>query len=105
MEEPTGNVPDEEKPRRPSPPAETVLQSFNPDLNGRQFNPQTTLMVRDPFPYEVPESIELQLALTQLDGNLVHYLIAPTKQEQLRFEQPHEHEVRLLLRAGTVEFV
>ncbi|KAG5453348.1 Agrin, partial [Clonorchis sinensis] len=75
----------------------------NEILTGRQFSPETTLLIPAPKSFEQPITIELDVVLSGQDGNLLQYRIAPTEQEQMLVKNLRDHQFRLGISGGRVE--
>ncbi|TGZ46602.1 hypothetical protein CRM22_011105 [Opisthorchis felineus] len=85
-----------------TPPPPDSLQT-NEIITGRQFSPETTLLIPAPQSFEQPITIELDVVLSGQDGNLLQYRIAPTEQEQMLVKNLKDHQFRLGISGGRVE--
>lgn len=72
-------------------------------VNGRRFKPETTLLVRAPFPLREPFSVQMVLDVTAPNGTLLFYQLAPTKQEEMFVENPMGKQFVLDLINGQIE--
>ncbi|VDP81619.1 unnamed protein product [Echinostoma caproni] len=72
-------------------------------VNGRRFSPETTLLVRAPFALKEPFSVQLVFQANSLNGTLLFYQLAPSRQEQMLVENPTGQQFFLAIVNGQIE--